>query len=85
MVRFHQLVIEPEHTIESKIYGPHFEMLAAEWVARYASQEAGLAAGQVGQTVLACREHRTSHEIDVLALARGTRRRLGLAAHATGK
>lgn len=63
------------HTVESKIYGPHFEALASEWVARYAAAEAGLTVGPVGQTVIACREHKTGHEIDVLALARGTRPR----------
>ena len=66
---------ESKHTVDSKIFGPHFEALAAEWVARYAYDEAGLAAGPVGQTVIACREHRTGHEIDVLALARGCRPR----------
>jgi hypothetical protein len=63
------------HTVESKIYGPHFEALAAEWVARHAGVEAGLMVGPVGQTVIACREHKTGHEIDVLALARGSRPR----------
>ena len=70
-----QVWTEAAHTVESKIYGPHFEALAAEWVARYAGAEAGLAVGPVGQTVIACREHKTGHEIDVLALARGTRPR----------
>jgi len=70
-----QVWAEVEHTVESKIFGPHFETLAAEWVTRYASGEAGLAVGPVGQTVIACREHKTSHEIDVLALARGSRPR----------
>ena len=70
-----QVWAEAEHTVESKIFGPHFEALAAEWVARYASGEAGLAVGPVGQTVIACREHKTGHEIDVLALARGSRPR----------
>jgi uncharacterized protein len=73
--RAHQIWAEAAHTVESKIYGPHFEALAAEWVARYASAEAGLVAGPVGQTVIACREHKTGHEIDVLALARGARPR----------
>jgi hypothetical protein len=89
MVRFHELVVEPylaaleagramqvlaeaTHTIESKIYGPHFEAIASEWVARYAAAEAGLS---VGQTSVACRAHKTSHEIDVLALARSARPR----------
>ena len=44
-------------------------------MARYAAAEAGLAVGPVGQTVIACREHKTGHEIDVLALARGARPR----------
>jgi uncharacterized protein len=63
------------HTVESKIYGPHFEAVATEWTARYAAAEKGLAVGPVGQTHIACREHKTSHEIDVLALVRGTRPR----------
>jgi len=48
---------------------------ATDWAARYAYQEAGLAVGPVGQTVIACREHKVGHEIDVLALARGSRPR----------
>jgi hypothetical protein len=63
------------HTAESKIFGPHLEALAAEWVARYAYDEAGLAAGPVGQSVIACREHQAGHEVDVLALAPGCRPR----------
>jgi hypothetical protein len=70
-----QVWAEATHTVESKIYGPHFEAVAAEWTARYAAAEKGLAVGPVGQTVIACREHKTSHEIDVLALVRGTRPR----------
>ncbi|HEX9625031.1 MAG TPA: ATP-binding protein [Streptosporangiaceae bacterium] len=66
---------EVTHTVDSKIFGPHFEALAADWVARYAAIEAGLPVGPVGQTDIACREHKTSHEIDVLALARGARPR----------
>jgi hypothetical protein len=53
----------------------HVEALAGEWAVRYASGEAGLAVGPVGQTVIACREHKTGHEIDILALARGSRPR----------
>ncbi|MBR7836719.1 hypothetical protein KDL01_25790 [Actinospica durhamensis] len=66
---------EVSHTVESKILGPHFEALAGYWTARYAQDEAGLEAGAVGQSVISCREHKTSHEIDVLALARGARPR----------
>src|SRR6201999_2460815 len=57
--RARQVWAEAEHTVESKIFGPHFEALAADWVARYASREAGLTVGPVGQTVIACREPRT--------------------------
>jgi hypothetical protein len=73
--RASQVWAETEHTVESRIFGPHFEALAAEWTARYASGEAGLAVGPVGQTIIACREHKTGHEINVLALARGSRPR----------
>jgi hypothetical protein len=73
--RARQVLAEAKHTVESKIFGPHFEALAAGWVARYASDEAGLSVGPVGQTVIACREHKVGHEIDVLALARGVRPR----------
>jgi uncharacterized protein len=66
---------ETAHTVESKIFGPHFETLAAQWTARYAPDEAGLDIGATGQSVISCREHRTAHEIDVLALARGGRPR----------
>jgi hypothetical protein len=58
--------------MDSKILGPHFEALATEWVVRYAYDEAGLAVGPVGSTVIACKEHKKAHEIDILALARGS-------------
>ena len=73
--RARQVWAEASHTVESKILGPHFEALVTEWVARYAPDEAGLAVGPVGQSVIACREHKTGHEVDVLALARGGRPR----------
>jgi DNA-binding MarR family transcriptional regulator len=73
--RARQVWSEVGHTVESKILGPHFEALATEWVSRYASDEAGLALGAVGQSVVACREHKTGHEVDILALARGARPR----------
>lgn len=68
------------HTVDSKILGPHFEALATEWVTYYGRDEAGLDVGVTGQATVACREHRTSHEIDVLALARGARPRTSEAA-----
>jgi hypothetical protein len=73
--RAREVWAETAHTVESKILGPHLEALAAEWTARYGAAEAGLAVGPVGQTVIACREHKTGHEIDVLGLARGSRPR----------
>jgi hypothetical protein len=51
--RARQVWAETAHTVESKIYVPHFESLAVEWVARYAAAEVGLAVGPVGQTVIA--------------------------------
>ena len=73
--RARQVWAEAERTVDSKILGPHFEALAAEWLTRYGRDEAGLEVGPVGSAVVACREHKTSHEIDVLALARGARPR----------
>lgn len=70
-----RVLAEAEHTVDSKILGPHFETLAAEWVARYAYDEAGVAVGPVGSTVIACREHKQAHEIDIVALGRGSRPR----------
>jgi hypothetical protein len=61
------------HTVDSKILGPHFEALAVEWVSYHARDEVGLDVGATGQATVACREHKTSHEIGVLALERGAR------------
>lgn len=58
-------------TFSSKIQGPHFEDLSREWARRHA-REAGLEdIGQVGTTVVACKEHR-GHEVDVVALSRNS-------------
>jgi uncharacterized protein len=73
--RARRVLAEAKHTMDSKILGPHFEALAAEWVARYAYDEVGLAVGPVGSTVIACREHKQAHEIDIVALGRGSRPR----------
>lgn len=88
VVKFHNLVVKPnlldfemrytevgwrrsQATFAAKIAGPHFEQLAREWVRRHAP-EAGLDdIGQVGTTVVSCREHR-GHEVDVVALDRGS-------------
>lgn len=73
--RAEEIWAEVEHTVRSKILGPHFEALATEWVARYARSEAGLEVGVTGPATVSCREHKTSHEIDILALERGARPR----------
>lgn len=88
VVKFHNLVVKPnlldfemrnaelawersQATFSSKIQGPHFEELAREWARRH-GREAGLEdIGQVGTTVVACKEHR-GHEVDVVALSRGS-------------
>jgi len=69
--RSRQVWGEVGHTVDSKILGPHFEALATEWVARYAREEVALEVGATGHATVACREHRTGHEIDILALERG--------------
>lgn len=73
--RAHQVWDETSQTIESKILGPHFEAIAIDWVRHHAHDEVGLDVGAIGQSVISCREHKTGHEIDILALARGARPR----------
>jgi hypothetical protein len=63
------------HKVSTKIYGPHFETIAREWLLWHAYDEAGLDLGEIGQSTVPCREHRTGHEIDALALAPGARPR----------
>jgi hypothetical protein len=70
-----QVWADAAHTVGSKILGPHFEAIATHWVRRHARDEAGLDVGATGQSVVSCREHRTSHEIDILSLTRGARPR----------
>lgn len=65
---------DARHTVDSKIMGPHFEALATEWVSRYARAETGLDIGVTGYATVPCRQHNTSHEVDVLSLRRGIRR-----------
>jgi hypothetical protein len=72
---------EAAHTVDSRILGPHFEALVTQWVTRYARDEAGLDVGAAGPATVACREHKVSHEIDILALARGARPRTAGAAN----
>jgi AAA+ ATPase superfamily predicted ATPase len=54
-------------TVDSKIYGPHFEDLTRQWCLQYADDETlGGAPGVVRPTELACREHQKGHELDVV-------------------
>jgi AAA+ ATPase superfamily predicted ATPase len=54
-------------TVDSKIYGPHFEDLARQWCLRYADEETlSGTAGAVRPTEIACREHQQGHELDVV-------------------
>ena len=56
-------------TVASKIYGPHFESMARAWTLEYASEGTlGALPTAVRPATLACREHRTSHELDVVAM-----------------
>ena len=52
----------------SAVLGPHFERLAREWTARYAEAETtGGEVSSVHHAVFSCREHRGTHELDVVA------------------
>jgi uncharacterized protein len=56
-------------TVASKIYGPHFESMARAWTLEYASQDTlGTLPTSVRPATVACREHRHSHELDVVAM-----------------
>jgi AAA+ ATPase superfamily predicted ATPase len=60
---------EVEDTVVSRIYGPHFEDLAREWVLAHASTSTvGGQADWVRPATLSCREHREGHELDVVAM-----------------
>lgn len=60
-------ISESADTVASLIYGPHMEDLAREWCQYRASVETlGGQASVVRHAVLACREHRRGHELDVV-------------------
>jgi uncharacterized protein len=62
-----------QETVHSKIYGPHLEDLSREWTLAHASEATvGGWPSKVLPATLACREHRTGHELDVVALAEGS-------------
>lgn len=57
------------HTVDARIYGPHFEDLARQWCLYHAAQETlGGVAGAVRPTEIACREHKGGHEVDAVVI-----------------
>jgi uncharacterized protein len=57
------------HTVDSKIYGPHFEDLARQWCLYHATEETlGGIAGAVRPTEIACQEHRGGHQVDIVVI-----------------
>jgi AAA+ ATPase superfamily predicted ATPase len=73
-----QVWAEAADTVTSLIYGPHMEDLARDWCQYHADRETlGGRASTVRRAVVACREHRQGHELDVVvteANAHGTDR-----------
>jgi len=60
---------EVTDTVAARIYGPHFEYLVRTWCAEHASADTlGGTASRVAPTVIACREHRENHEVDVVVI-----------------
>ncbi len=58
-------------TYASQILGPHFESLARDWTITSFTAFAGIPVGWTGTTTVACREHGTSHQLDVVSLRAG--------------
>jgi AAA+ ATPase superfamily predicted ATPase len=61
---------ESQDTVESLIYGPHLEELARSWCMEHA--DVGTLGGLPSRcepAVIACREHKKSHELDVVVSA----------------
>lgn len=57
-------------TVSARIHGPHFEDLARTWCAEHASTATlGGTPSRVAPTVLACKQHRATHEVDVVVLS----------------
>jgi len=57
-------------TVESLIHGPHLEDLARSWCAEHAAPETlGGLPSRCEPAVIACREHRTNHELDLVVSA----------------
>lgn len=62
-------------TFSSNILGPHFEHVCRRWTAHYASGLFGPEVGEVGAAVVHDASGKSQHELDVVALRRGRRRK----------
>jgi len=61
---------ESQDTVASLIQGPHLEDLARSWCSEYAAPETlGGLPSRCEPALIACREHKTNHELDVVAVA----------------
>ncbi len=58
----------------SQVLGPHFEQMALVWTQRYSGSRWAVELGEVGPAVINDREGKAQHQLDVVALARGSRR-----------
>jgi uncharacterized protein len=60
---------EVADTVSARIYGPHFERIARTWSLLHAPAEViGGPASIVAPTEVPCKEHRTTHEIDLVVI-----------------
>lgn len=66
--RASQVWEESTDTVSSRIFGPHFEVLAREWTQDASTTTVGAPVGRVGASVIDCSACKTTHEIDVVAL-----------------
>ncbi len=65
-----QVWAESSDTVASLIYGPHLEDLARSWCVDQASTETlGGLPSRCEPALVACREHKTSYELDVVVTA----------------
>jgi uncharacterized protein len=61
---------ESQDTVQSLIQGPHLEDLARSWCIDHAAPETlGGLPGRCEPAVIACREHKKNHELDVVVSA----------------
>lgn len=61
---------QAQDTVESLIFGPHLEDLARSWCADHAAPETlGGLPSRCEPAIIACREHKKNHELDVVVSA----------------